>query len=90
MTDDNKKCRVCKALERFYTKGDKRFNPVNLGLCRETKTIVNVNDCCEKFAQRRIGRRLHGRTQYYLNELLLQITALRCIMEEEMYGQDEE
>lgn len=90
MTDDNEKCRVCKAFERFYIKGDKRFKPVDSGLCRETRTMVNVKDSCEKFAQRRIGRRLHGRTRYYLNELLLQITALRCLMEEDMYGQNEE
>ena len=42
MTDDNEKCRVCKAFERFYIKGDKRFKPVDSGLCRETRTMVNV------------------------------------------------
>ena len=78
------KCSMCRSLDRYYTKGDKQYIRINLGRCSVKKCIVNADDLsCDKFVRRCIKRRVYGRTQYYLNELLLQITALRSIIEED-------
>lgn len=82
MTDDKKRCSACRELDRYYVKGDKQFNKTDFGLCTKKQMTVNVKDCCGDFVLGYIHRRRLGRAKYYLNELLLQITALRCIIEE--------
>ena len=82
MTDDKKRCSACRELDRYYVKGDKQFNKTDYGWCNKKQASVNVKDCCDDFALGYIHRGRFGRTKHYLNELLLQITSLRCIIEE--------
>lgn len=90
MTDNKKRCSACRELERYYVKGDKQFNKTDFGWCYKKETSVNIKDCCDDFVQGRIHKRRYNRAGYYLNELLLQITALRCIIEEHSNEKDKE
>ena len=87
---DTKKCYACKKLRRFYTKGNTRYNKTGFGLCTEKQNIVNAKDSCDKFQfkQRRTIVRIGA--QRYLNDILMQLTALRCIIEEETNEPSEE
>lgn len=83
MTDDKKKCYLCQKLSRFYARGDKQYNKTDFGWCREKMSIVNVKDGCDEFVFRPNRRPLKIRTERFLNDILFQLTAIRCIIEEE-------
>lgn len=88
MSDDKQKCGLCRNLERFYVKGDKQFNKTGYGRCSHKNAVVATDESCDGFTARYIYRRRYGRAKYYLNELLLQISALRCIIEESVDEQN--
>ena len=83
MTDDNKKCYACKNLHRYYTKGNIQYNKTCLGWCAEKGENVNVKDSCDKFKFRQSRKIARVSAQRFFNDILMQLSALRCIIEEE-------
>lgn len=45
-------CSKCKYLDRYYTKGVKRFNRTEFGWCKKKRESVNVRGCCEMWQAR--------------------------------------
>lgn len=83
MNDDRKKCSLCKQLQRFFKKGSIHFSRTDYGFCYRQQKVVNVKETCDKFEYNTQRHMLNKRTRYYLDKLLLEISALRCIVEEQ-------
>ena len=74
---ENKSCSFCRFFERYYTKGAKQFNKTKTGLCRKRQEQVTVQDGCKEFVKKPLRRRSVRLLRYYLNEILLELHALR-------------
>lgn len=87
---DNKKgkCSVCKFFERYYTMGDKRFNKTNFGWCCKKQSVINTNNTCDKFVYKPRMKVVTKGTRRYLAEILVQLFALRCIVQEQQDDTD--
>ncbi len=83
MENDRKKCNLCKQLQRFFKKGSVHFSKTDYGFCYRHKKIVYVKDTCDNFEYGSRRHILNKHTRYYLDKLLLEISALRCIIEEQ-------
>ena len=82
MEEKNHPCYLCHYLYRYYTQGIKRFSPTPFGWCCKRADNVNVHGTCEKFTVRARKQKIYDRSlQYYLNELLTEISVLRNVIE---------
>ncbi len=78
-----KECRRCGNFDRYYTKGLRHYEKTECGFCREQHKIVDQQEYCDCW-------RTNGRKHFVierlaakkLNELLMEISALRQIIEE--------
>lgn len=81
--NDNKKCYICKFLDRYYTKGTKRFTRAKCGWCRKRREIVNSDFGCEEYkywVQRKGFPRV---LKYTINDILTELAEVRKILETE-------
>lgn len=76
-------CSFCRFFERYYTKGAKQFNKTKTGRCRKKQEQVTAQDGCKEFVKRPIKRRSARLLRYYLNEILLELHALREVAEDD-------
>lgn len=83
MIDKINYCYKCSFFDRYYTKGTKRFDKTRFGKCRKKNEIVDALDSCDEcrivnfnYCSKRAVRRC-------LNDILIQLTELRQIVEEE-------
>lgn len=76
-------CSFCRFFERYYTKGAKQFNKTKTGLCRKKQEQVTAQDGCKEFVKRPLKRRSARLLRYYLNEILLELHALREVAEDD-------
>lgn len=83
MEKEEGKCCYCRNFERYYTKGAKRFNKTKTGLCRKKQEQVTAQDGCKEFVKRPLKRRSARLLRYYLNEILLELHALREVAEDD-------
>lgn len=86
MENDTEKCFKCVYFQRFYTRGTKKFNSLNLGWCCEKQDVVKNTDICGcnnyKLKKRR-SFRSDEMLLYTLNNLMTDISAVRQMLEEE-------
>lgn len=77
------KCCWCKHFCRYYTKGLTDFKACPIGLCGKRQDIVKAADGCEEFSRRL--RRVHhsAALKRRLNDILINLTAIRKFVEEE-------
>jgi len=83
MENKNTQCRFCKYLDRYYTKETKTFQKADVGWCVRKAEIVNVTDTCDGFLYKKHPKVLCKSTQRFLDGILTQLSALRCIIEDE-------
>lgn len=82
MSIENKICSQCRYLDRYYTKGETKFNKTEYGWCPIKRESVSINGCCDKYAKR-TARGISKRAKVYLNDLLTELSEIRKIMETE-------
>lgn len=90
MEASNKKCYACRHLQRYYTKGNIQYNKTDVGWCRVKSECINVKDSCDKFTYRAKHIVIRRGIQRYLNDILLQLSSIRSIIEEESNDPSEE
>ncbi len=77
------RCYNCMKYHRYYTKGYNKFTGTKYGRCMRTDKIVNNSDNCEQWRsvcrKHTIGKHIAMHT---LNEILVNLSALRQIFEE--------
>ena len=83
MEKKGKHCYACAHLERFYTKGQRRFQRTEIGWCFLKRESVDVRGCCERFQVKKTKRESIRLLRAYLNDLLTEISELRCFLEDE-------
>lgn len=76
-------CYNCGNLTRYYTKEYTCFKRADCGYCYERGEIKNNHDTCEKWRNGYGGFSIKIPTQRVLRELLLQLSAIRQILQEE-------
>lgn len=76
-------CTNCTRLVRYYTKELKKFNKTEFGWCCEKRKIVCVKDQCEHFERRAYRTKIRFGLEHCLNDLLVQLSTIRQIIEEE-------
>lgn len=83
MDNDVKKCYNCNHLCRYYTKGEKQFDKTKYGWCEKNRTNEDIHNSCENFQLKKRVKRVSGLVKYYLHDLLVQVTQIRQIIEEQ-------
>lgn len=79
----NKSCYMCKFLDRYYVKGDKRFNKTHFGWCCKKACATNVHETCDNFTLKVIEKGVSNTVKCCLNFFLTELTAMREVLEEE-------
>ena len=77
----SEQCYKCKNFDRYYTKGVKQFDKTKCGWCCKKQDIVTIHDFCENYILEHKSNKIIGRTNYYLDVLLTEITAIRAVIE---------
>lgn len=84
MTDQNKVCWNCGNFKAYYEKGFSRFYKTNEGLCSVKNQVVEKHSNCECWRNTYKTRNLRKKCAVrVLNEIFLNIAAIRQILEEE-------
>lgn len=86
---ENTSCSYCRFFERYYTKGAKQFNKTKTGRCRKKQEQVTAQDGCKEFVKKPLKRRSMRLLRYYLNEILLELHALREVAEDDRDVEEE-
>lgn len=84
--ENKRTCSRCKYFLCFYTKETRTFQKAECGICNkniEHKT-VNLHDSCEHYETKRSKRKIDRSVLVYLNDLLTEITMLRCFIGEQI------
>lgn len=89
MEDGSKKCFKCVYFNRYYTMGVRKFYDTEFGWCGEKKSTVVNTDGCKEFILKRKRPLFKDSVQIKLNGLLTEISAIRKIIEEDMYDDKE-
>ncbi len=84
MENENRKCFRCKYLDRYYTKGVKRFNKTKCGWCSIKISDVNIHETCDKFVSDTKSYRSKGLIKINLNNFLTELSELRKLLECEL------
>lgn len=83
-----KTCDKCRYFERFYFKGVTRFTPSKSGRCKAKSGLTTTKESCENWANRlTLRQRRIRRASRALNDIFLEIAAIRQILEEEKDAQ---
>lgn len=80
---EQRKCWNCCYFSRYYTKETTRFMQTELGHCCRRGEMTASNGGCEKFVRRKPRKRSETMLRVCLGDILLQLRAIRQIMEEE-------
>ena len=84
MEKKNKVCWNCGKFKAYYEKGFSRFYKTDVGVCVLKKEIVEKHGECEGWCNRYKMRRLRKKCVIRtLNEIVVDIAAIRQIFEEE-------
>ena len=88
MADRAPVCFRCANFTRYYTKGTYRYNISKKGYCKKFKSLVSAMNSCDDWRSNHCKnyKRLSSRKQWcvkVLYELLLNISAIRQILQEE-------
>ena len=75
------RCYNCREFQRYYVKGTKRFNKIKLGRCCKKDETVRACDTCDKWKMKSVGD-VTWVAKHTLNNILLDISAIRQIIEE--------
>lgn len=89
MNSKDRQCYMCRNFDRYYTKGVKRFNKTEFGLCCQKRENVNIHCNCGLWAIKPKTKKINGLSRMYLNDLLTEISAIRMVVEEESCGNGE-
>lgn len=84
MENSDKCCGKCKNFDCFYTRGIKRFNKTKVGWCRVICDTIYAEESCERFACRNKTKNIKSTVQKCLNDLLIELTEIRKVVEEEL------
>lgn len=87
MTND--KCYRCEQFDRYYIKGEGRFEKTEIGWCRMTGNNVKAQGSCERFVAKRIAHKSRQAVEACLNNILADISAVRNIIEEDRRENEE-
>lgn len=82
MKKNNKQCFRCEHFQKYYTKGNTKFVDTKCGRCSETKDTVTLHQSCGKWEQKKYHRFLSLFTKIKLNDILIELTEIRQIIEE--------
>ena len=80
---ENKKCYNCKWLDRYYTKGTKKFNKAKCGWCCKRAEIVNSDFGCEEYKYWVQRKFFPIFLKHAINDILTEISEVRKILETE-------
>lgn len=85
MNEKNAKtCDKCRHFERFYFKGTTHFIPSKNGRCKAKSRLTTTKESCESWEKRFSFRKVRIQcASRALNEIFLEIAAIRQIFEEE-------
>lgn len=89
MENKSTQCRFCKYLDRYYTRETKMFQKTDLGWCCKKIETVCVTDSCENYVHKTRHKVMRRGIQRYLEDILTQLSAMKCIIEEEKNESDE-
>lgn len=80
------KCYQCFYFDRYFTKELTRYVRTKIGFCSTHKKSVNAHDCCECWKLKK-SRYLYRQraAEKILNEILLNISAIRQIYQDNLY-----
>lgn len=89
MENKSNLCYRCKNFERFYIKGNVRFNKTELGRCCVKREIVNYFGGCENY-KHRLKNISRFAARERIDKLLCEITELRCLIEDDSRDESEQ
>ncbi len=85
MENQSKHCYNCKFLERYYTRGVKRYHKSEFGWCCKKLDHIPTQNCCELFEWRSYPRKKNLSSLHYtLSDLLTEISEVRHIIEDKV------
>ncbi len=79
---ENDLCCNCKHFDCYFTKGVKNFRKTQFGWCNKKFKVAFAKNSCDKFAPKPTNRRNEQFALYCLNDLLTELTHVRCVLEE--------
>ena len=82
-------CANCKYFQRYYAKGINQFTATDLGHCNVLKRIIAAQETCNRFLQKPYQCKNHKTLQKSLHEILIHLSAIRVIIEEQEHEKDE-
>ncbi len=89
MSDNILKCFKCRNSDRYYIRGEKRFNRIELGWCCDKCESVNAESCCGNFAVKSPCKKSERILAASLSGILTELSELRNIIEEERSERNE-
>ena len=75
-------CYNCRNFQRYYVKKAIKYNKTKFGFCCKKQDNVSIHGYCEKFVFHETFRKPNAILQNKLDGLLMEISALRMIVEE--------
>ena len=85
----NNKCYRCREFDRYYVKGLRRFDKINIGMCYVKGESVDAQGGCDKFVPKKPVRKTRYALTVCLNNIMADISAVRNIIEEEASESEE-
>lgn len=90
MENENQRCYRCKFFERYYFKGNKRYNKTKFGWCRCANRNVKATDGCENYCYKSVKKGGRFLLRNCLNDLLTEISEIRKLIEDDFDETDED
>ena len=81
-------CANCEYFQRYYAKGIIQFTPTDLGHCKVLKRMISAQETCNRFLQKPYHCKNHKTLQKCLHEILMHLSAIRVIIEEQEHEKD--
>lgn len=74
---------MCQNMDRFYIKGNKKFDKTKCGWCCVKVGVVQIHESCEKFRLKKKRARYTFLLKKTLENLLTEISEVRKVLEAE-------
>lgn len=84
MDTKGKRCYTCGHFQRYYTKGIKKFDNTKFGRCCVKDAAVSSCNSCEHWKNRPPQRHIKWASLKALNDILIDIKAIRQVIEDAM------
>lgn len=75
-------CYLCRNFQRYYTRGNIKFNRTKFGRCCNKDETVQSSSTCENWRIKTIHRHVSEYAKLKMNDILHELSAVRQIIEE--------